>query len=45
MPALHRTGRTRIAISPLAVLVALLAAACTTSSKPSGHAHAVRHDH
>jgi hypothetical protein len=30
-----RTGRTRITISLLAVLVALLAAACSTSGKPT----------
>jgi alcohol dehydrogenase (cytochrome c) len=38
MPASHRTGRTRIAISLLAVLVALLAASCTSSSN-----HTVTH--
>jgi hypothetical protein len=35
MSASRRTGRRRIAISLLAVLVALLAAACTSSSKPT----------
>ena len=35
MQASPRTGRTRITISLLAVLVALLAAACSTSGKPT----------
>jgi alcohol dehydrogenase (cytochrome c) len=36
MPALNRSGRSRIGISLLAALVALLAAACGSSSQPSG---------
>ena len=35
MPTSSRTGHTRIGLSLLAVLAALLAAACSTSSKPT----------
>src|SRR6202042_3685513 len=40
MPPSRRTGRSRIAISLLAVLAAMLAAACSASSKPTlTHTH------
>ena len=37
MPASNRSGRTRIGLSLLTVLVALLAAACSSSNKPTAN--------